>query len=246
MHKIVKNMRGTEEFECKLYCFPDISSDRVPDVTKGKKGESRFHPLQFTENFKPSSSTFGAEPQKVVERQTDQVRDLENQAYARGFTDGERAGRVSEKQQLEPVLKLLRQALFECNDVRRRLSDNLEKEVVQLAMVVARKVILHESAVNKQVIMAVVKEALLKAVDYENIRIRVNPHDLEYLQDADPHLFSDVEKIQTINLINDGSLMSGGCIIETDFGIIDARIEQQLQVIEEALTTELQEPSTRD
>ena len=44
-----------------------------------------------------------------------------------------------------------------------------------------------------------------------------------------------VENIKGIVVLEDSSVEKGGCIVETDFGAIDARISSQLNELEEKI-----------
>ncbi len=44
-----------------------------------------------------------------------------------------------------------------------------------------------------------------------------------------------VENIRSVTVVEDSTVDKGGCIIETDFGEIDARISSQLHEIEEKI-----------
>jgi len=49
-----------------------------------------------------------------------------------------------------------------------------------------------------------------------------------------------LDNIENITFEEDETISDGGCVIETDFGNIDARIERQFQVVEEAFKSEIQ------
>ena len=44
-----------------------------------------------------------------------------------------------------------------------------------------------------------------------------------------------VENVKSVTVVEDSSVDKGGCVIETDFGQIDARISSQLHEIEEKI-----------
>ena len=46
-----------------------------------------------------------------------------------------------------------------------------------------------------------------------------------------------IENIDNVTLEAAENIQNGGCIIETDLGEIDARIEKQLQAVEESFRT---------
>ena len=80
-----------------------------------------------------------------------------------------------------------------------------------------------------------VVQALRKLKSRGDVVIRVNIADLELTSEHIKDFMSMVENVKSITVLEDSSVDRGGCIIETDFGQIDARISSQLHEIEEKI-----------
>ena len=65
--------------------------------------------------------------------------------------------------------------------------------------------------------------------------IRVNLDDVKMTSDHINDFMRMVENVRTITVMEDTSVDKGGCIIESDFGQIDARIASQFKEIEEKI-----------
>ena len=75
-------------------------------------------------------------------------------------------------------------------------------------------------------------QSLRKLKGRGDVTIRVNLADLE-LASSQKKFFQDkVENVKNVTILEDAAVDKGGCIIETDFGQIDARISSQLNEIE--------------
>ena len=109
-----------------------------------------------------------------------------------------------------------------------------------LALAVARKIIGQEISVDRQIVLNVVKGALDKVVDHQKVKIRINPQDLETVQTALFEFLPHVESLENVHFEADAGLTAGGCVVETNFGNIDARMENQLDQIETAFAAELE------
>jgi flagellar assembly protein FliH len=166
---------------------------------------------------------------------------IEEEAYARGFSKGEKDGLESGKEKLEPVLRNFREALLRLEEIKKEIYLNAEKDIVDLVLAITKKIVCHEITSNKEVILGIVKEAIKKVVDHEEIKIRISPSDLQVLKNARTELSNLVDNIQGVTLEEDETILHGGCIIETTSGDIDARVEKQLEAVEEALKSELKE-----
>ena len=101
-------------------------------------------------------------------------------------------------------------------------------------LAIARKVICREIKMDKDVVVCVAREALAKVDDSANITIKMNPDDLQFINETKYQLSDLIENIENVSLTAENNVPSGGCVIETDFGEIDARIENQLQAVEES------------
>ena len=113
-------------------------------------------------------------------------------------------------------------------------------EVVELALAIARKVICREVKMDKEVVVCVAKEALARVEDSATINIKMNPSDLQFINETKYQLSDLVDNIEDVTLTAEERIESGGCIIETNLGEIDARIENQLQAVEESFRSAIE------
>jgi flagellar assembly protein FliH len=137
----------------------------------------------------------------------------------------------------------LEKTLRELDGIHPKIRHHMEQEVVELALHVARKVIRHELTVSEDAIVCVVKEAMNTLDDPGKISIRLNPEDLKRIRGAGERLKSVIENLDNIHFEEDTSMECGGCYIQTEYGEIDARIEEQIHAIEEALRAEMRNPT---
>ncbi len=65
----------------------------------------------------------------------------------------------------------------------------------------------------------------------------MNPSDLQFINETQYQLSELIADIDNVTLEAEDNIQSGGCVIETNLGEIDARIEKQLQAVEESFRT---------
>jgi flagellar biosynthesis/type III secretory pathway protein FliH len=172
--------------------------------------------------------------------------DIEQDAYCRGFSDGEksgfgqgeRAGQEAAAEQLDGVLKSLAQQLSDLAHLQRRACRDLEKEMVRLALDVARKLVGREVQTDVETVAGIVREAVNRVEHAENITIRMNPADLQRLAELRPRLPEELAEAGRVRFEADASISSGGCRVESDSGDIDARLEQRFKIVEAAFEAE--------
>lgn len=105
-----------------------------------------------------------------------------------------------------------------------------EKAAIDLAFMLAEKIIGGEIALKPERVADVVKNALQQVLDCRQITLRVNAQDLEFLQNAQ----ADLEQIVgtgRLEFQQDPDMPRGGCMINTERGTIDARLRSQLETL---------------
>lgn len=103
---------------------------------------------------------------------------------------------------------------------------------MNLVILISRKVVKIMSENQKSVIMSNVLQALKKVKGSGDVTLRVNLADVKLTTEHIKDFIHQVENIKNISVVEDSSVEKGGCIVETDFGAIDARISSQLNELE--------------
>ena len=161
-------------------------------------------------------------------------------AFDSGLAQGLEKGKQAVVGELEKAIQRLRHAYMDIEKYRKQLYFNAEADTVDLALAVAQKVIGQEISVDRKIVLNVVKGALEKVIDHEKVKIRINPSDLETVKTALFEFLPLVENLENIHFESDAAVTEGGCIVETNFGNIDARIENMLDQINEGFAAELE------
>lgn len=156
-------------------------------------------------------------------------------SYRRGFQEGREEGIKIGRSQVIPLLELIQKLIQELKEKREQIIEEAELMVIRLALQITRKIIHQEVSTNPELILYVVRETLKKAVAESKMKVRVNPADLKVLEQNRDVVFPNIE---ALTFIADDEISRGGCVVETNSGIIDARLEAQLAEIEEALLEE--------
>ena len=220
------------------YSFPDISFESTLNRTENTMGYNSFKRLDFDDNREKNHGLF-----KNGERSKQEENDKEaiEQAFKIGYSEGKKEGAQSQNDKVRQTLDSLHSALSELDKIKKEIYITAEHELTTLALAIARKVLVTElSDKNNRTVLKVVEEALNKTVSHDNIKIRVNPAEIDIIKDAMPQFLHLVDNIEAVTIKEDKAISKGGCMIDTSLGNIDARIENRLQIIEEIFDSELQ------
>jgi len=190
------------------------------------KQEAEAEAKQTVENAKKEALELEGEVKQRVER-------IENQAYEKGYRDGHEQGFNAGKDEVQRLIDRLHVIMTKAIDKRNEIIEESETQIINLVLLIAKKVIKVISENQKNVVINNVIQALRKLKSRGDVVIRVNLSDLDLTTEHIKDFMSMVENLKSITVLEDSSVDKGGCIIETDFGQIDARISSQLHEIEE-------------
>lgn len=157
---------------------------------------------------------------------------IRQEAYNEGFATGEREGfhstqlkvRQEAEEALMAKLASLEQLMANLLEPIAEQDTQIEKSLVHLVAHVARQVIGRELASDSSQITHVLREALkLLPMGADNIRIHLNPQDFELAKALRER------HEESWKLLEDESLLPGGCRIETAHSRIDATMETRME-----------------
>ena len=142
----------------------------------------------------------------------------------------EEARKQGRKEGLEECMEALTKARAEYG----RLRSRAEQDMVTLAFQIARRIIGHAIEVQPEVVRDIVGEALVTARGRRQIEVRVHPEDCERVEKQRHEYARELDGVP-VYFESDAGLERGDCVIETESGRIDARLETQLEVLRDAL-----------
>lgn len=144
----------------------------------------------------------------------------------------------------EAALAELEGYLIETKEIRERVWRETEKDLLRLAVRLAERIVGREIEKDDKTIIDIVSTALQNARQQEKLTVRVNPKDLPAIEKESERISSG--RIQFIDLVADPRVPAAGCLIESEVGTIDARIETQIRVLERALLSRSEGESAED
>jgi len=168
-----------------------------------------------------------------IEKEIRQTLEAERkEAREKGTEEGRKRGFEEGRAEVERLIERTRVVLERAQDKRADILSETEQEIVDLVLLISRKVIKVISENQRNIVISNVVQALRKVKAKGDVIIRVNMNDLQLTTEHKQEFIKILEGAKSIQVIEDGSVDSGGCIIETDFGEIDARISSQLAELE--------------
>lgn len=171
----------------------------------------------------------------IIAQAQEEKQKIHDEAYKTGFDEGREKGYEEGNLEAQRLIDRLHVILDRIMDKRQEILDNTEQQIVELVLLMARKVVKVISENQRNVVMSNVLQALRKVKGRGDVVVRVNLADVKLTTEHTKDFMRAVENIQNITVAEDSSIDRGGCIIETDFGAIDARISSQLAELEQKI-----------
>ncbi len=168
---------------------------------------------------------------EIQDKETQILNDARKRGYQDGWDEGIKKGSEEVKRLIERIQIILDTAIQKRNEI----FVETEQQIIGLVLLIAKKVIKVISENQKNVVINNVIQALRKLKSRGEVAIRVNLSDLELTSQHKRDFIEMVEGIKSIKILEDSTVDRGGCIIDTDFGSIDARISSQLHEIEDKI-----------
>ncbi|AFG38151.1 flagellar assembly protein FliH [Spirochaeta africana] len=160
---------------------------------------------------------------------------VELEARQRGLEAGRQEGYQDGAAEAERLVGRLHTIIDAAIQRRNDIIEESEGQIVQLVLQIAKKVIKVISENQKNIVVNNVVQSLRKMKKRSDVTIRVNLADLKLTTQHTQQITEKIETVQNVKILEDSTVDPGGCIIETDFGQIDARIATQLQEIEDQI-----------
>lgn len=157
-----------------------------------------------------------------------QLEALQKQAYEEAYAAGIEEGFKVGEQRCRAETARLSALIQQLDRPFETLDESVEKQVVQLALIVARHIIRRELKTEPAHVIGAVRDALaVLPVAARNVRVKLHPKDAElvrkYLQPA--------EGERAWNIEEDPVLTRGDCLIDTEYSHVDARIESRISTL---------------
>lgn len=182
------------------------------------------------------------EAEQILKNTQSSVQECRKEAYEEGYKEGKQKAEEETRQRLdqefEKEMNQIRGIIETFKESYIAVIKQAEMRLVKLVLEISRKIIRQEIVSDEKIILDMVKAALARVIERSKVIVRVHPDELGFVEENKKKILSSVLQIQDFQLQLDPAIEIGGCVIETESGSVDARIDKQFQEIAKALTGE--------
>lgn len=228
LRKIIKQkVDATEDFPLKNFAFGELNQKKE----EGCEPESPVFTDQELDIIKLEKEIITLKEQ--LKGNAEAVEVARKEGFEQGHSEGVTEGKEVARQEYEKIKEEY------CNDVEHRIQTLLTEiktfqsdfyfdahgEILPLVKKIVSKIIRHEITVSDDIIIGVLKNTLRHIADKSKLIIRVATDDLENVLNKKNMWNSLSERIENLVIEDDSRITRGGCIIESNTGAVDSKIE---------------------
>jgi flagellar assembly protein FliH len=189
-------------------------------ASSAEQAASRPHPAE--------SEPSGPEAERIRDLLLREFQSRIERERAQAFDSGREAGRNSAQQELQAPLERVARSLDELASCRARYRKETEREVVQLALEIARRILRRELTIDPEAVLGLVRAGLESVSLREVLEVRLHPSHAETVRLC----LNKLGAPAGLAVIADPHLEPGAVLVETRRGGFDASADAQLEEIQ--------------
>lgn len=163
---------------------------------------------------------------------------IKSAAAREGYEQGYREALEAAREDAEKTRAAARKVLEQAEQLRREKLAGLKDEILGLALEIAEKVVARELELQPGVVLGIAGEALQLVANRKTVVLKVNPVDWQACRDNKEQLLNHLPPRAELNILTDEQIERGGCVVETDYGRVDARITARWENVIQAIKGE--------
>lgn len=172
------------------------------------------------------------DPARIEAEARTEAERIKQEAFETGFAQGRDEGLKKTASEVQNVLAFFRNLAASLKEEEQKILNEIEPDVVKLAVSIAERIVGREVAVDRQIVKGCVARAVEKIVERERLIIYVNPVDLPTVVEYKAELMASLDGIKEIEVVaSENGISPGGCAVETDLLKVNGKIEAQLEEI---------------
>lgn len=173
-----------------------------------------------------------SEEQKIEEKVLDKISALQQDAYQKayelGFFEGNKKAIEDKSRELALKANEIDQLVASLNLIKEEMIHQNEAHMIKMIYEIASKLAFDHINENQEVILKIIKKSIEEAQADENVNVLVAHEQLEFLEKIKQTEKRENEFLKKVKFVGSDTISVGSCVVETNYGIIDARIEERI------------------
>lgn len=172
---------------------------------------------------------------RVETEALERLKQMQEEAYAQAYDLGREEGVERAYSEFSAAIiekvKKLDETIVALEGLRIGLVKRNEAALIELVYQIAKKIILDEIERKPEVVAQVINLAVAESGAEQDITIQLAPTDLKFIEDAKDRYKEEWSLPKNTKFEAVEKILPGGCVVATNYGIIDASVEKRLERI---------------
>lgn len=164
----------------------------------------------------------------IVKQAKEEAKDIKNEAQQSGYNDGVISAQNEYQSMSEQLESDYANRSQQLEQEYQSLRENLEPDLVNTLVDVFAKVTHTIAEDNKEVVLHLINNVLKNVENSHEFTIKVSPEDYEFVVNNQGKIYCSMSNEINIDVVQDASLKSSECIVETDTGVFNCGLDIEL------------------
>ena len=174
-----------------------------------------------------------AQKDKINALVLDKLKEVQEDAYKEGHElglgEGTEKAFQDSKEDFKQRLHSFDTILQNLETLKGRLLVENEGELIKLVFLTAKKMALKDLEDNREAVVEILKDVMGELQTDERMTVRLSGEDLRFLEGLQEKAEQRLQNFERVKFIADEKIKSGGCLIETEYGTVDATVEERVE-----------------
>jgi flagellar assembly protein FliH len=227
LRKILKSKRdAAEDFPLHPLSFEEF---HVPGATKGSFSDDERRILTLEKQVKELEARLAGQEKQAIAAVAEAYAKGTKEGHARGEEEGLKKAQAAFDSRVGELQNKIASFLAAIEGSKKRIYGDAHTVLLKLCFELTKKIINTECRTNPDIVLAVIKKSLSYIADREKLIVRVAKDDLETASSKKDFWLPVGDRVESIRIESDDRIEKGGCIIESNSGVADARLGVQIE-----------------
>lgn len=173
--------------------------------------------------------------ESVLEKLQEVQESAYQEAYQLGLEEGRNKAFEAHSRMIEEKLEHFDHLLSTIGGLKNQLLSFNEAHLVQLTFQLASRLARSHIENNNEALLENLRQSIALAADEEKIHVLVSPNQFDFLEELKNQTGREFEFLKKLKFDPSPDVTDGGCIVETNYGEVDSRIEQRVEKLWQTL-----------
>jgi flagellar assembly protein FliH len=165
----------------------------------------------------------------VLERLKEIQQKAYDEGYQLGLIEGTEKAFQESKVDLSDKMLAMQSLLSRIEQMKGQLLIDHEAELIRLVFLIAKKIALRDLEGHREAALEILKGVIGEAQADEQIVVRLSNEDLYFIETLKDKTAQRFEFLQHVKLVGEDTIKPGGCMIESQYGTVDATIDERVE-----------------